>query len=137
MKLQPNNPSTLNNLAYALASKQTGCEEALPLIERALAQQPDQPDFLDTQALVLLCLGRAAEAESLLTRAVSLRPEDPGIALSLVDARLRLNRMDGMFAAFQDLRRQIKMEKRPDRQILERFETLWRKFEQSQAAAGT
>ena len=55
----------------------------------------------------------------------------------MVDPRLRLNRMDGMFAAFQDLRRQIKMEKRPDRQILERFETLWRKFEQSQAAAGT
>ncbi len=84
----PDNAVALNNLASVMARDPNRVDEALPLIEKAIRLQPDQPDFLDTHAAVLLASGRPAEAVTALNRALELRPEDPSFMLALATAQL-------------------------------------------------
>ena len=101
----PQNAVALNNLAFVLAV-QNRCDEALPLIEQALKQQPDQPDFLDTYSVVLRGAQRLEDSESALHRALGGRPDDPALMLSLADVQLaRGHRDDAMITCSQVQRR--------------------------------
>lgn len=67
----PLNPNVLNYLGYMLATRGQKLPEALALVDRALAAEPDNPAFLDSRGWALFKLGRAAEAEAPLRRAAT------------------------------------------------------------------
>lgn len=84
----PQHAVTLNNLAWVLAQQGDRADEALLLIDQALAIAADHPDFLDTRAATLKQLGRFQDAKRALQRALQVRPGDPGITLNLIDVLL-------------------------------------------------
>ncbi len=65
----PLHASSLNYLGYMLANRGLRLQEALALVDRALAVEPGNPAFLDSRGWTLLKLGRAAEAEAPLREA--------------------------------------------------------------------
>ena len=69
LELKPNDPDALNALGYTLADRTDRYEEALSLIENALAQKPESAAILDSMGWVLLKLGRLDEAEPYFVKA--------------------------------------------------------------------
>ena len=63
-------------MGYTLADQTDRYEEALALIERALAIRPDEPAFIDSMGWVLFKLGRLDEALIQLERAYELFSND-------------------------------------------------------------
>lgn len=82
--------SAQNEVAYHLAIEGLDVKRAHELVDAALAQQPDNPHFLDTKATILEREGRWREAEKLLVRAHGLAPKDADLQKHLwrVDHRL-------------------------------------------------
>ena len=78
----PENTAALNALGYTLADRTTRYQEALELIARARAADPDQAAIIDSYGWVLYRLGRIEEALVELRRAYTLM-KDPEIAAHL------------------------------------------------------
>ncbi len=78
----PDNVTALNALGYTLADRTTRYAEALELIDRARAAEPDSAAIIDSYGWVLYRLGRHAEALVELRRAYALQ-KDPEIAAHL------------------------------------------------------
>ncbi len=62
LKKTPNNTSVLNNVAFILADNNQDLDKALEYVKRAHEVVPDDPEYLDTYALVLHKMGRNSEA---------------------------------------------------------------------------
>ena len=69
LELDPDNVRTLNALGYTLADRTNRYEEALVYINRAYAQQPDDPAIIDSLGWVHYRLGNLDEARRHLQRA--------------------------------------------------------------------
>ncbi len=82
IKISPGNQHAYNALGYSFAERNIRLEEAYVLIERALSMAPDDPFIMDSMGWVQFRLGRLKEAEGLLRKAYSIRP-DPEIAVHL------------------------------------------------------
>jgi predicted Zn-dependent protease len=67
----PLNVNALNYLGYMFANRGQNLPEALTLVDRALAGEPDNPAFLDSRGWALFKMDRAAEAEAPLRRAAT------------------------------------------------------------------
>ncbi len=78
----PDNANALNALGYTLADQTDRYQEALGLLERALALKPDDPAVLDSMGWLQHRLGNNAEALRLLKRAAQLL-QDPEISAHL------------------------------------------------------
>ncbi|MET1022952.1 MAG: tetratricopeptide repeat protein [Pseudoxanthomonas sp.] len=78
----PSNTAALNALGYTLADRTDRYKEALELIDRARAAQPDEPAILDSYGWVLYRMGRRDEALVQIRRAFTLM-KDPEIAAHL------------------------------------------------------
>ena len=76
---EPENVPALNALGYTLADRTTRYQEALELIDRARAAEPDEAAIIDSYGWVLYRLGRNEEALVALRRAYTLM-KDPEIA---------------------------------------------------------
>ena len=74
--LNPEQPQVLNNLGYSLVEQRRNLDEALAMIERAVAAQPDSGYIVDSLGWVYYRLGRFAEAVAPMERAVALMPTD-------------------------------------------------------------
>jgi len=72
LKLQPNHPAALNNLAWVLVESGLDLDAALAAARRAVALQPRDANFRDTLAFVLQRLGRLDEARTEYRRSVDL-----------------------------------------------------------------
>ncbi|WP_363796281.1 tetratricopeptide repeat protein [Lysobacter firmicutimachus] len=72
---EPDNSAALNALGYTLADRTTRYQEALELIERARAAEPNNYAVIDSYGWVLYRLGRVAEAETELRRALTLQKD--------------------------------------------------------------
>ncbi len=70
LKIEPNNAEALNALGYTLADQTDRYEEALQLIEKALALQPNDPAILDSMGWVQYRLGHLEVAKEYLERAL-------------------------------------------------------------------
>lgn len=79
LEMQPDQPQVLNYLGYSLVEKQTNLDEALDMIERAVAAEPESGYITDSLGWVLYRLGRYDEAVVHMERAVELMPVDPVI----------------------------------------------------------
>lgn len=62
LEKMPNNTGVLNNVAYILADNNRDLDKALEYAKRAHEARPDDPEYLDTYALVLHKKGRNSEA---------------------------------------------------------------------------
>lgn len=76
LELNPNHPQVLNYLGYSLVEKQIKLDEALSMIERAVATRPDSGYIVDSLGWVLFRLGRYEEAVPHMERAAELMPVD-------------------------------------------------------------
>ncbi|MEL6467452.1 MAG: tetratricopeptide repeat protein [Pseudomonadota bacterium] len=77
LELNPGQPQVLNYLGYSLVEKQIKLDEALEMIEEAVAASPDSGYIVDSLGWVLYRLGRYEEAVGHMERAVELMPIDP------------------------------------------------------------
>jgi len=77
LELNPGHPSVLNYLGYSLVELQQNLDEALALIEEAVAARPDSGHIVDSLGWVLYRLGRYDEAVVHMERAAELLPVDP------------------------------------------------------------
>lgn len=77
LEINPEQPQVLNYLGYSLVEQQRNLDEALDMIERAVAASPDSGYIVDSLGWVLYRLGRYDEAVEQMERAVELVPIDP------------------------------------------------------------
>jgi len=91
LELVPDNPETLNYLAYMWAEKGMKLERALDYVTKALEKTPDSAAFLDTLGWVYYQQGRYEEAYREIQRAAELMPEDPTILEHLGDIYWKLD----------------------------------------------
>jgi tetratricopeptide (TPR) repeat protein len=75
--LNPDQPQVLNNLGYSLVEQRRNLDEALDMIERAVAAEPESGYIVDSLGWVFYRLGRYEEAVEPMERAVALLPNDP------------------------------------------------------------
>lgn len=85
LELEPDQPQVLNYLGYSLVEKKIKLDEALDMIERAVAARPDSGYIVDSLGWVLYRLGRYDEAVGHMERAVELMPTDPVVTDHLGD----------------------------------------------------
>ena len=77
LELRPEQPQVLNYLGYSFLEMQTNYDEALDLIERAVALRPDSGYIIDSLGWGLYRLGRYHEAVEHMEKAVERMPIDP------------------------------------------------------------
>ena len=75
VELKPDDAQALNALGYTLVDRTTRTQEGLVLIEKAHKLAPDDPFILDSMGWAMFRLGRYAEAEAYLRRAMKERPD--------------------------------------------------------------
>lgn len=76
LELNPDQPQVLNYLGYSMVEKRVNLDEALGMIERAVAARPDSGYIVDSLGWVLFRLGRYPEAVGPMEKAVELMPVD-------------------------------------------------------------
>ncbi|MGR3712746.1 MAG: tetratricopeptide repeat protein [Shimia sp.] len=86
LELNPEQPQVLNYLGYSMVEKQVNLDEALDMIERAVAARPDSGYIIDSLGWVLFRLGRYEEAVVQMERAAELEPVDPVVNDHLGDS---------------------------------------------------
>jgi tetratricopeptide (TPR) repeat protein len=94
LALQPDQPQVLNYLGYSLVERNEKLDEALDMIERAVAARPDNGAIVDSLGWVLFRLGHYDEAVEQLEKAASLEPVDPVINDHLGDAYWAVGRVN-------------------------------------------
>jgi len=77
LQIDPDQPTVLNYLGYSLVERRENLDEALEMIERAVAGEPDSGYIVDSLAWALYRMGRYDEALPHMERAVALLPTDP------------------------------------------------------------
>ena len=77
LEMDPERPEVLNYLGYSMVEKQESLDEALGMIERAVAARPDSGYILDSLGWAYYRLGRYAEAVDPMERAAELMSVDP------------------------------------------------------------
>lgn len=77
LEINPDQPQVLNYLGYSLVEEQRKLDEALDMIERAVAASPNSGYIVDSLGWVYYRLGRYEEAVVQMERAVELEAVDP------------------------------------------------------------
>lgn len=86
LELRPGHPQVLNYLGYSLVERGEKLDEALAMIEEAVAGEPQNGAIVDSLGWVYFKLGRLEEAVVQLERAAALEPVDPVVNDHLGDA---------------------------------------------------
>ncbi|MCJ8140511.1 tetratricopeptide repeat protein [Falsirhodobacter halotolerans] len=94
LDLQPDQPDVLNYLGYTLVEQGRNLDEALGMIERAVAAEPGSGAIQDSLAWALFQLGRFPEAVPPIEIAVGLEPSDPILTDHLGDIYWAVGRRD-------------------------------------------
>ena len=92
LELNPDHPAVLNYLGYSLVEERVKLDEALDMIERAVAARPDDGYITDSLGWVFYRLGRFEDAVEPMERAVELEPLDPLINDHLGDVYWQVER---------------------------------------------
>jgi tetratricopeptide (TPR) repeat protein len=86
---KPDDASVLNYLGYSLADRGKKLDEAADLINKAVAIEPNNPAYIDSQGWVDYKLGKSKDAVSLLTKAAGMLPDDDEVWDHLGDAEFK------------------------------------------------
>lgn len=92
VRLKPDDAHVLNFYGYLLADQGWELQRAEALITRALAQEPDNPAYLDSLGWVWYRLGRYDDALGKLVDASNRLQDDPTILEHLADVLVALQR---------------------------------------------
>jgi len=92
LKIEPNEPYTLNYLAYSWLERNYKIEEAIEMLHRAFDQKKDDPYITDSVGWGYYLIGDYENAEKYLRRAVELMPYDPIVNDHYGDVLWQLNR---------------------------------------------
>ena len=111
LEINPEQPQVLNWLGYSLVERGEKLDEALDMIERAVAARPDSGAIIDSLGWVYFKLGRYDEAVEPLERAAALEATDPIVNDHLGDAYFSVGR--AREARFQ-WQRALSFEPEPD-----------------------
>ena len=76
LDLSPNQPQVLNYMGYSFLEMNTNLDEALSMIERAVAAKPEDGYIVDSLGWALYRMGRYEEAVARMEKAVELMPVD-------------------------------------------------------------
>ena len=79
LKADPENANALNYIGYMLADRNLRLPESLDMITKALELEPENGAYLDSLGWVYFRMGRLADAEENLRRAVAKTPGDPTV----------------------------------------------------------
>jgi putative PEP-CTERM system TPR-repeat lipoprotein len=90
--IQPENALALNNLAWV--SGQIKSAKALEYAEKANRLAPNQPAFMDTQAMLMAEQGDTTGATALLRKALEIAPQAAAVRLNLAKVLIRAGRKD-------------------------------------------
>ena len=101
ISMLPEDSRALNHLGYMLADQTTRYDEALELIERAIAISPDDPAIIDSLGWALYKVGRFEEALVQMRRAFAAFPDDE-VASHLGEVLWALERFDEAMRVWQD-----------------------------------
>jgi tetratricopeptide (TPR) repeat protein len=85
LELNPTQPQVLNYLGYGLVDRGEKLDEALGMIEKAVAGDPDEGYIIDSLAWAYFKLGRYEEALEPMEKASLLEPVDPIVTDHLGD----------------------------------------------------
>lgn len=77
LDLNPDQPNVLNYLGYSLVEQRRSFDEALGMIQRAIAARPESGYIVDSLGWIYYRLGRFEEAVAPMELAVELEPNDP------------------------------------------------------------
>ncbi|WP_430539116.1 tetratricopeptide repeat protein [Lysobacter enzymogenes] len=116
---EPDSVAALNALGYTLADRTNRYQEALELIERARAAEPDNAAIVDSYGWVLYRLGRVKEAEVELRRALTMQ-KDAEIAAHLAELLWETGRRDEARKYFEQGRK-IDAENRSLQRALQKY----------------
>ncbi len=92
IQIQPNNAIALNNLAWISGKMKK--EGAIAYAEKAVAIVPDQPEFIDTLAMLLSEKNEYAKAVEWQNKAVALQPQNGGLKLNLARIHIKGGKKD-------------------------------------------
>ena len=98
---EPRHAQALNFLGYMLAERGERLEEAVSLIDRALAIDPDNGSYLDSLGWAYFKLRRHEDARQYLSRAAEQLPSNSVVQDHLGDALAALGRYADAIAAWQ------------------------------------
>ncbi len=98
LALHPDQPNVLNYLAYSWTERHQNLPLARQMIQRAVAQQPNDPAMIDSFGWIMLRQGDVPGAVQQLEHASELDPEDATINNHLGDAyRAAGDKLDALF----------------------------------------
>ncbi len=112
IRMKPDDSRALNHLGYMLADQTDRYEEALELIERAIAISPDDPAIIDSLAWAQYKLGNYEDALINLRRAFADFP-DHEVAAHLGEVLWMMDRRDEAKQVWQNA-----LEDRPDSELI-------------------
>ena len=92
LDLNPNQPQVLNYLGYGLVDRGEKLDEALRMIQRAVAGDPQKGYIIDSLAWAYFRLGRYDEALEPMEKASVLEPVDPVVTDHLGDVYWKVGR---------------------------------------------
>ena len=92
LKIRPNDPYTLNYLAYGWLERGYKIDTSLEMLNKAYKQKKDDPYIIDSLGWGYYLIGDYKNAERYLRKAVELLPDDPIASDHYGDALWRLNR---------------------------------------------
>lgn len=94
LDVNPSNASVLNYYGYMLADRGLRLDEAITLIRRAVAQEPNNGAYLDSLGWVYYKQNKLAEAEEFLRKAADRQKHDPTILGHLGDVYMKLGQTE-------------------------------------------
>ena len=111
LRLNPNYADALNYLGYSYADRGIHLDEALELVQKAMALKPRMGYITDSLGWVYFKLGDYERAVTELEKANELTPDDPFITEHLADGYFKLNRIE---KAVELYKKALKLEPKPD-----------------------
>jgi tetratricopeptide (TPR) repeat protein len=94
LAMNPKDAATLNYYGYMLADRDVRLDEATQLVQRALAEDPNNPAYLDSLGWAYYKQDKLQDAEQWLRKAVSFDSHDPTILGHLGDVYFKSGRID-------------------------------------------
>ena len=110
-----------NNLAMLLVEMDVSLDEALALVEQCVEIIPGNPDLRDTEAQVLMKLGRLSEAEQSSVMAIRAYPQNTSVLLTGVEILAASGRVEDAKQLMQRIRDIVAQEPWPSRQVEDRL----------------
>ncbi|MGA1224837.1 MAG: tetratricopeptide repeat protein [Phycisphaerales bacterium] len=118
-----------NNLAMLLVGAGESPDQALSLVEQCIEILPTNPDLRDTEAQVLLSLGRLSEAEQSSVMAIRAYPQNASVLLTGVEILAASGRKEDARQILQRVREIISREPWPSQQVADRLRLVSRDLE--------